>query len=1402
MKEILNKYKDRLINLSGKNRSLSMKKLYKKRAFDLSNLEEFKGDIYLEVLEYINNTKKKKYEIIHDYSDFRSREMKKIEDEYDKNLKILEEKFKEIENFKNDEKYIDKKEKLEKKLNESIERLNRKVDRLISYSESIKVLNKEVIDIEKETGKRELYIACPFVEGYFKDRTFFKAPLLLYQVSLSKEGDRWFLNNESEGKIIINKVFLLAIEKYNEVKISGFEDEYKEISNKVISDIVKKIKEFGVVLEYKPQNIEKFKEYTSNELPNYNLGTGKVFQNLLIGQFPLANSIYNDYMELIDLELNNNLLESLLKTGVESESEYNEEAEEHGKLSFREQELYLTSQLDYSQEIAVKKSNSSNKIVIYGPPGTGKSQTITNIISNGLANGKKILMVSQKRAALDVIYNRLGELNSKAVIIHDINNDKKGFYAFLSSALENIKTFNEDYFEQIKENNEYIDKKITLLEKLARALSENTDYGLTLQEMYSKTKEIKDKEDERFNKFLKYRNLSKVDKFNKISYKNIYKDINEINNEIIQAYLECTKLRKKNKLIDDINKELNIIEISEVRLNLEGAIENIKSINKLKDNDENLYKKSIDYLNLHKESLNDGGIEKLANNINEKENGYLRKKLNSGKWWILDSTKEEYYEFLKKKLEKDKYYISKDKLIKLADEYNENKNGYLKNKLNNKPWWNIIQWFKYSKNKKKEAENLIEFDKLEKEITKDFLEISEKISSKYYENDKIDRENEIEFKKRYNDILNKLKNVNKNFIKLIENLGALKISFSEIQYKEITDKFFDYKDITGYLKDYISAVNILDEYNDIIKIDSSITDIQRKALKYSQSDDGSIKLDDVRLIIQFSILQNILEIEKDPEIKEAISYIEKFEDIVTLTNEKMQLKQEAVRNFIIEKCNLAVEKLQYKKEFKEFKRQANKKRLLWPIRKYMENYSELVLDVFPCFLLGPETVSDILPMTEGLFDLVIFDEASQMYIEDAIPTIFRAKKVIVAGDDKQLRPNGTFKSTISSEVEEEEDSENLAALEEESLLDLAKVNYDKLHLTYHYRSQYEELISFSNYAFYDGKLKVAPNLISSSAEFRPIERVMCKNGAWIDRSNEEEANKIVEIIYKILKERKNNETLGIITFNINQKTTIENMLERKAQEDSVFRELYVSEIDRVENNEDVSLFVKNIENVQGDERDIIIFSIGYGRNENGRVSVNFGALSQDGGENRLNVAISRAKKKIYVVTSIEPEELNVESAKNKGPKLFKKYLQYVRAVSNGDKKEQSIILNSLVDSDIMPNKERYYDSDFEAEVYDMLVEKGYEVHTQVGVSGYRIDMAIYDNKSEKYILGIECDGAAYHSSKSARERDIHRQRYLECRGWNIIRVWSKHWWSNPINEIRRIENKVKEIEYNNLKKCN
>ena len=166
----------------------------------------------------------------------------------------------------------------------------------------------------------------------------------------------------------------------------------------------------------------------------------------------------------------------------------------------------------------------------------------------------------------------------------------------------------------------------------------------------------------------------------------------------------------------------------------------------------------------------------------------------------------------------------------------------------------------------------------------------------------------------------------------------------------------------------------------------------------------------------------------------------------------------------------------------------------------------------------------------------------------------------------------------------------------------------------------------------------------------------------------------------------------------------------------------------------------------------------------------------------LNISIIQ----IYLIASIEPEELSVDNVTHKGPKLFKKYLQYVRAVSNENKSEAQSILNNLLDSSQDTDNERIHDSDFEAEVYDALTARGYCVHTQIGVSGYKIDLGIYDNKTSSYILGTECDGATYHSSKSARERDIHRQRYLESRGWKIARIWSKHWWSNPKGEIDKI----------------
>ena len=234
--------------------------------------------------------------------------------------------------------------------------------------------------------------------------------------------------------------------------------------------------------------------------------------------------------------------------------------------------------------------------------------------------------------------------------------------------------------------------------------------------------------------------------------------------------------------------------------------------------------------------------------------------------------------------------------------------------------------------------------------------------------------------------------------------------------------------------------------------------------------------------------------------------------------------------------------------------------------------------------------------------------------------------------------------------------------------------------------------------------------------------------------------------------------------------------------DAKFASQIRAEMARKDNGEDTGLFIKNIESVQGDERDVIVFSIGYAKNSAGRLVHNFGWLNQRGGENRLNVAISRAKKKIHIVTSFLPSELHLDDAKNEGPRILKRYLEYAFAISNGDKEDAERILRSFGETyGIVPAA---IETEYAQMVADALRARGYEIDTQVGIGGYRIDIAV--KKDGRYVLGIECDGKIYATPASARERDYHRQKYLEARGWCIKRIWSMDWWRDSEAEINKI----------------
>ena len=520
--------------------------------------------------------------------------------------------------------------------------------------------------------------------------------------------------------------------------------------------------------------------------------------------------------------------------------------------------------------------------------------------------------------------------------------------------------------------------------------------------------------------------------------------------------------------------------------------------------------------------------------------------------------------------------------------------------------------------------------------------------------------------------------------------------------------------------------------------------------------------------------------------RDAYKCIEDFDSILREMTESMQAKKRAV--IALTECTLAynVSKIRESKRYKEFDHQLNTAKRKWPVDKFIRRFRTILFDSVKVWMMTPEVVSELLPLESGMFDLLIFDEASQMFVEKGLPSIFRAKKVVIAGDHKQLRPNNLFSGRIDMEESEVEDTEVSAALEEESLLDLARAKFNDVLLNFHYRSKYEELIAFSNHAFYDGRLYVSPNAVIP--EEPPITVHMVPDAQWIDRTNREEAQEVVRIVRNFLETRKNNETMGIITFNSDQRDLIDDLIDDECAKDPAFAAAIEAERNRKsEDGEDIGLFVKNIENVQGDERDEIVFSIGYAKGPNGRLVQRFGWLNQKGGENRLNVAISRAKRKIRVVLSFEPEELQVESAKNEGPRILKKYLRYAKAVSDDNPDLAKEILRSLHDGP-MDGSVDWFDSPFEEEVCEALREKGYDVRTQIGIGGYRIDMAVV--KDGRYVLGIECDGKLYHSSASARDRDYHRQKYLESRGWRIHRIWSSNWWHNRQNEIDKIANLI------------
>jgi len=467
----------------------------------------------------------------------------------------------------------------------------------------------------------------------------------------------------------------------------------------------------------------------------------------------------------------------------------------------------------------------------------------------------------------------------------------------------------------------------------------------------------------------------------------------------------------------------------------------------------------------------------------------------------------------------------------------------------------------------------------------------------------------------------------------------------------------------------------------------------------------------------------------------------------------------------------SVESVNKNTEWGVLRHEVNKKKRHLPLRELLSRIPSVVLRLTPCLLMSPLSIAQYLSADASNFDVVVFDEASQIPVWDAIGAMARGRQVVMVGDPKQLPPTNFF-GRAESDADDEDVEGDLESILDECL----GASLPTRNLSWHYRSRHESLIAFSNVRYYGGSLVTFPSPVTDdrAVSFHHVKGVYEKGGA---RINKPEAKALVADLVARLKApgfRESKLTIGVVTFNSEQQALIEDLLDEARRRDPAI-EPYFAEVELE------PVFVKNLESVQGDERDIMYFSITYGPDAAGAVSMNFGPLNRDGGERRLNVAVTRARHELRVFSSLKGEQMDLSRTQALGVRDLKHFLEFAE---RGPRALAEATTGGHGD----------FESPFEEAVAAALSRKGWQVHTQIGASSFRVDLGVvHPDMAGRYLSGVECDGATYHRSATARDRDKLREQVLRGLGWEIVRIWSTDWWIDPRGTLERVDGKLRAL---------
>lgn len=1321
--------------------------------------------------------------------------------------------------------------------------LSSRDDRLNQLDLHLNRIYREVTTIFEESGAYDLFVGYPWVEGKFLEDNAARCPVMLFPVRLVRDyqrSPRWRLEVPEGEDVLLNKTFFLAYEKFQRARLS---DEFWEEQpdhhpdlQSLLNYLYEFLKKEEVSVHFNQElfefRLKAFPDYDTKFLDNFPIGKLKFQPHAVLGIFPQSDSsLLQDY-ETLENKASAFDLQSILAPEGKS-------AQENAGPRVPENKRHFVTPVDESQENALIQVKKGNSIVLHGPPGTGKSQVILNLVADALADGKRVLVCSQKRAALDVVYQRLGEvgLGRFAALIHDYRSDRKRLFQKIARQIDEIPEFRAGRVDGALAQWEYeftldarkIDEYNQLFDGLYQALTEVQKHGLRAHELYLMARQklpsfaLGDLAGE-FNWRELQEFLLRLKEL--LQYPEYFRESHPWKHRIPFHTLGLERRKRMEAQISALSEDLHA---------LQSLRAPISTLNDLTDNAPEI-ESGIAPLQSIRQKLQNSALKTdfthyLQENVDRQ---YALRKLNSIEK-IIERIRE--FRFLQ-----DFPRTLLTDLFEHHKEYRQNKEkfGRLFSLKYLKARWFIRQIIIKKNEKFSDANYKIfrdEVDVLERlmkhnedisqyQLFEDFPLTDSWEKMKVWHDRKweaVEFAKEIKGIKTYKKLLPKVNKAGfdeKKWGESKEKLDQLNAYAAALrQKKQNWDAFLTPQQQNNLLKT-VSGTGAIDadcsrllrsfqtEFEDIRALDELISELspkEKNCLSRLESHIESAEanptdfLNEVRNDFFLAWIEQAET--RNPVLREVSS--RRMPSRQDDFREKVTDRQKKVAGLVDRKLkDRIIDAIEYNRlnnpvTYRGVSHQVNKKRRIWSIRKLVrEFWEESLANLIPCWLASPESVAAVFPMEQNYFDLVIFDEASQCFVERGLPVLLRGKKAVVAGDDKQLRPLDLYRV----QVDEAEDAffENEIALEVESILDLAKTSLYDSYLSWHYRSQEEELINFSNHAFYKGKLNVIPPA-HHTLDGPPIvwQEV---SGTWIRSRNREEASAVVALVEKLITEP-DPPSIGVVTFNYHQQEAIKDAFDQRlsalmeaGDSEKLAALLKILEDDdlpengSIEQGESRNLFVKNIENVQGDERDIIIFSVGYAPDAQGKVSGRFGLLNLEGGENRLNVAITRARKRIYVLCSFNPEVLQVADAAHAGPKLFKKYLMYARSIGRGEKVIAENILSELSEGTMeMQDAGIETAGTLAQRLRKQLEASGLEIAENIGDTNFKVDLAVCDpQRPGEYLLGIECEGPVYFSGRSAKEREVYRHSLLIRRGWKLHRVWARNYFLDPEKEIEKI----------------